>query len=406
MGKFPLTVNDEKDWTFATVREALKSANSLPWCRYIWGHDVETFQRMCDRLEKLAEASKVRTGPQSEAIRPSPTRKLVDAGKKKQWIRRVNAMTAYQNGSPEDRALFKHRYQDLPVAARPDWLTDEMCFTNGLKQDKQDYPTFQLYLPNTVLRERRKKTKRAARTENKDEEVEPVPVRTQAAELLQGGQSPSAFSATSAQDLQQRNMQKKRGASMGSFNGSMTSKVARFAETTLESREGSRADNPILLEGDTPFGAVIKPDFDDTTVLFFRVQFHGGDLHLKYTRTTTELLDRDMHGSRHALSSPLCVTEAADVDSDNSALQLLVYQRDCDGNLVRLSGYSDVIAAMKMAYREWQSWLPNRGLVFFVLHKREHFALIPERYFSLLNWSADELDEKHAVVYLAKQRAR
>ena len=46
------------------------------------------------------------------------------------------------------------------------------------------------------------------------------------------------------------------------------------------------------------------------------------------------------------------------------------------------------------------------GLVFFVLHKREHFALIPERYFSLLNWSADELDEKHAVVYLAKQRAR
>ena len=168
MSKFPLTVNDEKDWTFATVREALKSANSLPWCRYIWGHDVETFQRMCDRLEKLAEASKVRTGPQSEAIRPSPTRKLVDAGKKKQWIRRVNAMTAFQNGSPEDRALFKHRYQDLPVAARPDWLTDEMCFTNGLKQDKQDYPTFQLYLPNTVLRERRKKTKRAARTENKD----------------------------------------------------------------------------------------------------------------------------------------------------------------------------------------------------------------------------------------------
>ena len=58
MGKFPLTVNDEKDWTFATVREALKGANSLPWCRYIWGHDVETFQRMCDRLEKLAEASK------------------------------------------------------------------------------------------------------------------------------------------------------------------------------------------------------------------------------------------------------------------------------------------------------------------------------------------------------------
>jgi hypothetical protein len=44
--------------------------------------------------------------------------------------------------------------------------------------------------------------------------------------------------------------------------------------------------------------------------------------------------------------------------------------------------------------------------VFFVLHKREHFTLIPERYFSLLNWSADELDEKHAVVYLAKQRAR
>lgn len=82
MSKFPLTVNDEKDWTFATVREARKGANSLPWCRYIWGYDVETFQRMCDRLEKLAEASKVRTGPQSEAIRPSPTRKLVDAGKK------------------------------------------------------------------------------------------------------------------------------------------------------------------------------------------------------------------------------------------------------------------------------------------------------------------------------------
>lgn len=83
-----------------------------------------------------------------------------------------------------------------------------------------------------------------------------------------------------------------------------------------------------------------------------------------------------------------------------------LYQRDPDGTLIKVTDYSDMIATIKIAR---QSWLPNRGLVSFVLHKREHIALIPERYFSLLNWSTDELDERHAVVdlmELKEQRAQ
>jgi hypothetical protein len=295
-------------------------------------------------------------------------------------------------------------YQELPVAARPDWLTDGMCFTNGLKQDEQDYPTFQLYLLNTVLREHKKKTKEATKLENKDKEKEPVAMPTLAAELPQGGQSPGAFSATSAQDLQQRKTQKKRGASTGSFNGSTTSKVARLTETTLESRAGSRTDNPILLEDDPPFGTVTKPDFDDTTVVFFRATVIGDEMHLEHNRTTTVLVDRAMVENRDPRSPYCCVLAAAGVPLNE--LHMSVYQRDPDGGVIKVTDYSDMIAAMKTTYREWQSWLPNRGLVFFVLRKREHLTLIPERYLSLLNWSADELDGRHAFVNLAGQRAQ
>jgi hypothetical protein len=124
VNRMSLAANDDKDWTFAAVREALKGTNSLPWCRYIWGHDAETFQRMCDRLEKLAEANKVHTGSQFKAIKPSPTRGIVGADKIEQWIRRMNVMTAFQNGSPEDRALFKHRYLPRAACSRPTRLVD------------------------------------------------------------------------------------------------------------------------------------------------------------------------------------------------------------------------------------------------------------------------------------------
>jgi hypothetical protein len=357
----------------------------------------------CDRLKKLAEANEVDTGPRFEAMRPSPTSNIVDAKQREQWVRKVNTMTAFQNGSPEDRALFKHRYQDLPAAARPEWLTDGMCFTSGLKQDEQDSPTFQLYLLNTVLLNRRRKSERAAKIEDQDKQIEPVPISTLAAGSPQGGQSPSAFGATSAQDSQQRKLLEKHRASMGSSNDSTTAKAARFAETTLESRAGPRADNQILLEDDPPFGTLTKPDFDNTTVLFFQIRVHGDELHLEYTRTTTELFDRAMHESRHPLSSPLCVSEAASIVSDQAALQPSVYQRDSEGRLAKVTNHSDMIAAMKMAYREWQSWLPNRGLVFFALHKREHLSLVPKRYLSLFHWSEEEYAEKHAVVDLVEE---
>lgn len=90
------------------------------------------------------------------------------------------------------------------------------------------------------------------------------------------------FGTTSAQDLPLRKMHKKRRASISSFSGSTTAKAARFAETTLESSVGSRADSQILLEDDPPFGTVTKPDFDDTTVLFFQIRVDGDDLHLEY----------------------------------------------------------------------------------------------------------------------------
>jgi hypothetical protein len=403
MVKVPLTVNDDKDWTFATVRDALKAAPSLPLCRYLWSDDYITWKRICDRLENLAEANNVDTGPQFEANRPTPTRKFNDARKREQWVRKVNTMTAFQNGSPEDRALFKHRYQDLPAAARPEWLTDGMCFTSGLKQDEQDYPTFQLYLLNTVLLDRRRKRERAAKIENQDEEIDSVPIPTLAAGSPQGGRSPSAFGATSAQDLSQRKIPKKRRASIGSSNGSTTAKAARFAEMTLESSAGSRADSQILLENDLPFGTVTKPDFDDTTVLFFQIRVDGDDLHLEYARTTTEFFDRAMHESRHPLSSPLCVSEAAGIVSDKPTIQPSIYQRDSDGRLAKVTNHSGMIAAMKMAYSEWQTWLPNRGLVFFALHKREHLSLVPKRYLSLCNWSEEEYAENHAVVDLMEE---
>lgn len=110
-----------------------------------------------------------------------------------------------------------------------------------------------------------------------------------------------------------------------------------------------------------------------------------------------------MHESRHPLSSPLCVSEAAGIASNNPALQPSVYQRDSDGRLAKVTNHSGMIGAMKMAHREWQSWLPNRGLVSFALHKREHLSLVPKRYLSLSNWSEEEYVEKHAVVDLVEE---
>lgn len=386
MVKFPLTVNDDKNWTFDTVRKALKGPNSLPFLRYLFkAEDVEKFGRLTKRLLELVYLNKIDPPDKFKTLRPSPTRKLIKTSEREQWERRKIVMTAFQNGSESDRQLFQHRYQDLPVAARPNCLTDEMCFTNGLKQDEQDFPTFQLYLLNTVMLHLKKITKDAVELENNDAEREPVAMRTLSVEQQQRGWSPSAFSATSAKNFQQRKIHKKRRASLGSFNGSMSSKVARFADTTLESREGSRADDPILLEDDPSFGTVPKPDFDDTTVMFLQIQIHGDELHLEYTQTTTELLDRIMHESRHALSSALCVSEAAGIRPDKPARQLSVYQRGSDGRLARITSHSEMISAMKLAYHKWQSWLPDEGLIFFALHKHEHLSLVPERYLRLTN---------------------